>query len=63
MLTRQKYIQAGQLQLRSSYISPGGGAGAIVLSLQSRVITDLGTFEAYDCLYSTIQSLLSINIA
>lgn len=63
LFQRKKYIQVGQLQLKGAYISPGGGAGAIVLAFQSRVLTAGGTFEAYTCVSNVIQTLLTTDIA
>ena len=60
---RKKYIQLGQLQLKGAYISSDGGASAIVLAFQSRVISTGGTFEASACVSNVIQTLLTTDIA
>jgi hypothetical protein len=62
MLRRQRYIQAGQLQLGGAYISAGGGASAITSAFLALVTANGGTFESPACTQNVIASLLSINL-
>jgi hypothetical protein len=65
-VTKQKYIIGSTLQTPTpwnrnvSFISAGGGAGAIVVSFQSLVNAQGGTIETFQCTQNVVAVLLAI---
>jgi hypothetical protein len=67
-VTKQKYIIGGTLQTPTpwnrnvSFISAGGGAGAIVVSFQGLVNAQGGTVETFQCTQNVVARLLAIDL-
>ena len=65
-ITKQKYIIGSTLQTPTpwnrnvSFISAGGGAGAIVVSFQFLVSARGATLETFQCTQNVIAGLLAI---